>query len=164
MKHNTLENLDNIHKYYRVSKVIPGIRDLTRIQREIRETFRPGEAGKFGYGYGIGKENDIRDIVERGTGMRDRDPSFQTIILATYLRKDNTVTYHVCNGLLILLHNNPEGNQRVLMSNLVHRKRHEFLCSWEFFPKSARSHWLLRGHMTSNNETVSRQNLSAVRE
>ena len=23
------------------------------------------------------------------------------------------------------------------------------------------SHWLLRGHMTSNNETVSRQNLSA---
>ena len=37
------------------------------------------------------------------------------------------------------------------------------LYSWKFFPSSARSHWLLRGHMTadmiSNNETVSRQNL-----
>ena len=28
---------------------------------------------------------------------------------------------------------------------------------WNFFPNSARSHWLLRGHMTSDNETVSRQ-------
>ena len=28
-----------------------------------------------------------------------------------------------------------------------------------FFPKSARSHWLIRGHMTSNVETVSRQKL-----
>ena len=33
--------------------------------------------------------------------------------------------------------------------------------SWKFFPNSARSHWLLQGHMTSNNETVSRQNLCA---
>ena len=30
--------------------------------------------------------------------------------------------------------------------------------NWKFFPNSAHSHWLLRGHMTSNNETVSRQN------
>ena len=30
-----------------------------------------------------------------------------------------------------------------------------------FFPNSARSHWLLRSHMISNNETVSRQNLWA---
>ena len=39
------------------------------------------------------------------------------------------------------------------------------LYSWKFFPNSARSHWLLRGHMTadtiSNNETVSRQNIWA---
>ena len=28
-----------------------------------------------------------------------------------------------------------------------------------FFPNSVRSHWLLRGHMTSNNKTVPRQNL-----
>lgn len=140
MKHNTLETSDNIHKYYRVSKVIPGIRDLTRIQREIRETFWPEEAGKFGYGYGIGKENDVRDIVERSTEMRDQKRSFQTLILATYLRKGSTVTYHVCNGLLILLHNNPEGNQRVLISNLVHKRQHEFLCSREFFLNSARSH------------------------
>ena len=35
------------------------------------------------------------------------------------------------------------------------------LYSWKFFPNSARSHWVLRGHMTSNNETVSRQNLWA---
>ena len=30
--------------------------------------------------------------------------------------------------------------------------------SWKFFPNSVRSHWLLRGHMTSNNKTVSRPN------
>ena len=35
------------------------------------------------------------------------------------------------------------------------------LYSWKFLPNSARSHWLLRGHMTSNNETVSCQNLWA---
>ena len=33
--------------------------------------------------------------------------------------------------------------------------------NWKFFPNSARSHWLLRGHMIANNETVSRQNLWA---
>ena len=31
----------------------------------------------------------------------------------------------------------------------------------KFLPNSLRSHWLLRGHMTSNNETVSRQNVWA---
>ena len=31
--------------------------------------------------------------------------------------------------------------------------------NWKFLLNSVRSHWLLRGHMTSNNETVSRQNL-----
>ena len=33
-----------------------------------------------------------------------------------------------------------------------------FFYNWKFLLNSARSHWLLRGHMTSNNETVSRQN------
>jgi len=33
------------------------------------------------------------------------------------------------------------------------------LNSWKFLPNRARSHWLLRGHMTSHTETVSRQNL-----
>ena len=33
--------------------------------------------------------------------------------------------------------------------------------SLEICPNSACSHWLLRGYLTSNNETVSRQNLSA---
>ena len=31
------------------------------------------------------------------------------------------------------------------------------LHSWKFLPNSVRSNRLLRGHMTSNNETVSRQ-------
>ena len=35
------------------------------------------------------------------------------------------------------------------------------LCSWKCFPNSACSRWLLQGHMTSNNETVSHQNLWA---
>ena len=30
--------------------------------------------------------------------------------------------------------------------------------SWKFFPNSARSHWLFRGHMTSNDEAVFRKN------
>ena len=38
-------------------------------------------------------------------------------------------------------------------------KQFEVLYSWNFLPYNARSHWLLRGHMTSNNETVSRQKL-----
>ena len=34
--------------------------------------------------------------------------------------------------------------------------------AWNFFPNRARSHWLLWGHLTSNNEsTVSRENLWA---
>ena len=37
-----------------------------------------------------------------------------------------------------------------------------FCCvAGNFFPNSARSHWSIRGHMTSNNETFSRQNLWA---
>ena len=35
------------------------------------------------------------------------------------------------------------------------------LCSWKCFSNGIHSHWLLRGHMTYNNETFSRQNLSA---
>ena len=35
------------------------------------------------------------------------------------------------------------------------------LYSWKLFPNSACSHWLLWRHMTSNNETVSSQNLWA---
>ena len=33
------------------------------------------------------------------------------------------------------------------------------LYNWKLFPNSAQSHWLLWGHMTSINETVSCQNL-----
>ena len=33
------------------------------------------------------------------------------------------------------------------------------LYSWKFFPNNTRSHWLLLGHTTSNNETASRENL-----
>ena len=42
----------------------------------------------------------------------------------------------------------------------VRRETH-FVIYWEIFPNSARSHWLLWGHMTSNNETVFCQNLWA---
>jgi len=37
----------------------------------------------------------------------------------------------------------------------------KLLHSRKFLPNSVGSHWLLRGHMTSNNETVSRQRLWA---
>ena len=42
----------------------------------------------------------------------------------------------------------------------VRRETH-FVIYWEIFPNRARSHWLLWGHMTSNNETVFCQNLWA---
>ena len=34
----------------------------------------------------------------------------------------------------------------------------EIVISWKIFPNTC-SHWLLLGHMTSNNETAFRQNL-----
>ena len=40
-------------------------------------------------------------------------------------------------------------------------KQLQLLYSWEFFLNSACSRWLLRGHMTFNNQTVSCQNLWA---
>ena len=36
------------------------------------------------------------------------------------------------------------------------------LYSWIFLPNSARSHWLLRGHMTSNIETVTFSKLCSL--
>ena len=36
----------------------------------------------------------------------------------------------------------------------------EIVISWKIFPNTC-SHWLLPGHMTSNNETASWQNLWA---
>ena len=48
----------------------------------------------------------------------------------------------------------------VLLNNSLRWKHKLLLYSWKFFPNSARFHWLLRGHMKSNNETVSWQNLS----
>ena len=37
----------------------------------------------------------------------------------------------------------------------------KYICYIAGFPKSAHPHWLLRGHMTSNIETASRENLWA---
>ena len=34
----------------------------------------------------------------------------------------------------------------------LRRLKSTVLCTWNFFPNSACSHWLLRGHVTSNNE------------
>ena len=44
---------------------------------------------------------------------------------------------------------------------LTSGKHLRFFYGWKykFLPNCQRSHWLLRGHMKSNNETVSRQNL-----
>ena len=36
-------------------------------------------------------------------------------------------------------------------------QKHALLYSWRFSRYSASFHWLVHGHMTSNNETVSRQ-------
>ena len=43
---------------------------------------------------------------------------------------------------------------------ITDKPQKELLYNWTFFPESARSHWLIRGHMTSNVETASRQKLS----
>ena len=39
----------------------------------------------------------------------------------------------------------------------IQRKKHQLLYSWRFSRYHAPIHWLVHGHMTSNNETVSRQ-------
>ena len=49
---------------------------------------------------------------------------------------------------------------RSLQMSTAQRRTEKELC-WKLFPNSARPHWLLQGHMISNNETVSRQNLWA---
>ena len=43
---------------------------------------------------------------------------------------------------------------------ITDRPEKELLYNRKLFPKRARPHWLLRGHMTSNDETVSSQKLS----
>ena len=46
-----------------------------------------------------------------------------------------------------------------MLGNKKEQIINQYQYSWKFPPNNVRSHWLLRGHMTSNNETVSRQNL-----
>ena len=43
------------------------------------------------------------------------------------------------------------------LTRLARMQQHDFLYSWRFSRYSAPIHWLVDGHMTSNNETVSRQ-------
>ena len=65
-------NVQQANCFYRVR-----IRDLTEIQWGFQETLTgygiwlllgKRDSPKFGHGYRIGKENDIRDFVDRGTG------------------------------------------------------------------------------------------------
>ena len=48
-----------------------------------------------------------------------------------------------------------------MLGNKKEQIIYQYQYSWKFLPNNARSHWLLRGHMTSNNETVSRQSFWA---
>ena len=71
-------------------------------------------------------------------------------------RKSNMFTF--LSPWLFCAHNSDacENNQSFYLMIKI-----RYIYSWKFFPNSMGSHWLLRGHITSNNETVSRQNLSA---
>ena len=42
-------------------------------------------------------------------------------------------------------------------TGIKEKKQQELLYSWRFFCYDVPIHWLVHGHMTSNNETVSRQ-------
>ena len=46
-----------------------------------------------------------------------------------------------------------------MLGNKKEQIIYQYQYNWKFLPNNVRSHWLLQGHMTSNNETVSRQNL-----
>ena len=46
---------------------------------------------------------------------------------------------------------------RVYLIQVSGKKQTLLLYSWRFSRYSASFHWLVHGHMTSNNETVSRQ-------
>ena len=52
-------------------------------------------------------------------------------------------------------------NKPITWQTLAPIRRLTSFYSWKykFLTNGERSHWLLRGHMKSNNETVSRQNL-----
>ena len=46
---------------------------------------------------------------------------------------------------------------KVLKKDVITLKKNALLYSWRFSHYSVPFHWLIHGHMTSNNETVSRQ-------
>ena len=48
-----------------------------------------------------------------------------------------------------------------MLGNKKEQIIYQYQNSRTFFPNNVRSHWLLQGHMTYNNETVSRHNLWA---
>ena len=48
-----------------------------------------------------------------------------------------------------------------MLGNKKEQIIYQYQYSWKFLPNNARSHRLLQGHMTSNKETVYRQNLWA---
>ena len=59
------------------------------------------------------------------------------------------------NSLSISLQKGLESLQLTL--NEKNNKQYRLLYSWRFSHYSVPFHWLVHGHMTSNNETVSRQ-------
>ena len=63
--------------------------------------------------------------------------------------KNIVIHCHFCSSFLILT-----SYCFLIICQMLFFEIRNTLYSWIFLPNSARSHWLLRGHMTSNNETV----------
>ena len=76
-----------------------------------------------------------------------------TIFFKDFSELDNlkniVIHCHFCPSLLILT-----SYCFLVICQMLFFEIRNTLYSWIFLPNSARSHWLLRGHMISNNETV----------
>ena len=60
-------------------------------------------------------------------------------------------TIPVCTDKFIKFSTLTGSQQPLFMTFIAYRYMYTTLYRWKFFPNTARSHWLLRGHMTSNN-------------
>ena len=76
-----------------------------------------------------------------------------TIFFKDFSKLDNfkyiAIHRHFCPSFVILT-----SHCFLIICRMLYFEIRNILYCWIFPPNSARSHWLLRGHMTSNNETI----------
>ena len=94
----------------------------------------------------------MENLIKIMIWLNPRATKMRWILLSDWLPKQDGLSCQLGDFPRLSLNNN--------LSYWPHKSLIDQACiySCKFFPNSARSYWLLRGHMTSSNETVSPQN------